>query len=123
MFDCPSCGAPGKGVLLLVSVAPCDNCYLKDRTKESKNNKSRMHSYVYVTQKQIDDFADEIEIDSIFLNVSYDLEIVKETINELIINSQNEINYVWLKQDINKCEIKTAIRNHPDRYCIIKFFI
>jgi len=74
MFDYPSCGAPGKGVLLLVSVAPCDNCYLKDRTKESKNNKSRMHSYVYVTQKQIDDFADEIEIDSIFLNVSYDFD-------------------------------------------------
>lgn len=25
-FDCPKCGAKGKGVLLFVSVAPCDEC-------------------------------------------------------------------------------------------------
>lgn len=46
MFDCPKCGASGKGVLLFNSVAPCDSCYgIKPVEKKGDREQYTIHQH------------------------------------------------------------------------------
>jgi hypothetical protein len=126
MFDCPSCGATGKGVLLLVSVAPCDDCFNKQKQCEKNIEKfedKKEAFFIFAKHNQIDTIkiASIFEIESIFLYASSDFISAKKLTDDLNYFPHEANNLLFRFINLHRKEINEAIINEPETFCVIKF--